>query len=97
MKIDKSKLRIHKIGVDEIPVLVEYRLAYLAELQGEKDEANKIQLKKDLELYFIKSLGISKVALHTSKDGEILYRKFGFSEPVYPYLELVLNTDNFSH
>jgi len=167
MKIDKSKLRIHKIGVDEIPVLVEYRLAYLAELQGEKDEANKIQLKKDLELYFIKSMkegrffalyaetegkilsfggmiikkipgdsgkssylegdilnmytvpearrqgissmilerllveaklmGISKVALHTSKDGEILYRKFGFSEPVYPYLELVLNTENLSH
>jgi GNAT superfamily N-acetyltransferase len=167
MNIDKSKLRIHKIGVEEIPVLVEYRLAYLAELQGEKDEATKIQLKKDLELYFRKSLeegrffafyaetegmiisfggmvikeipgdlnkpsylegdilnmytipearrqgisamileqlineakamGISKVALHTSKDGEILYRKFGFSEPVYPYLELVLNTDNFSH
>jgi GNAT superfamily N-acetyltransferase len=167
MKIDKSKLRIHKIAVEEIPVLVEYRLAYLAELQGEKNEANKIQLKKDMELYFIKSMkegrffaiyaelegtilsfggmiikeipgdsgkssylegdilnmytvpearrqgissmilerllaeaklmGISKVALHTSKDGEILYRKFGFSEPVYPYLELVLNTDNFSH
>lgn len=30
--------------------------------------------------------GISKVALHTSKDGEKLYRKFGFSEPVYPVL-----------
>jgi len=44
-----------------------------------------------------KLIGISKVALHTSKDGEILYRKFGFSEPVYPYLELVLNTDNLSH
>lgn len=34
--------------------------------------------------------GISKVALHTSKDGEKLYRKFGFSEPVYPVLELCL-------
>lgn len=34
--------------------------------------------------------GISKVALHTSKDGEKLYRKFGFSEPVYPVLELSL-------
>lgn len=44
-----------------------------------------------------KSMGISKLALHTSKDGEILYRKFGFAEPVYPYLELVLNTENFKH
>jgi GNAT superfamily N-acetyltransferase len=167
MKIDKSKVKIHRIGVNEISVLVEYRLAYLAELQGEQDETYKNQLQRDLELYFRKSLeegrfvafyaetegkilsfggmiikeipgdsnksvylegdilnmytipdarrqgisamileqllneakamGISKVALHTSKDGEILYRKFGFSEPVYPYLELVLNTDNFSH
>ena len=35
-------------------------------------------------------MGISKVALHTSKDGERLYRKFGFNDPSYPYLELVL-------
>lgn len=34
--------------------------------------------------------GISKISLHTSKDGEKLYRKFGFSEPVYPVLELCL-------
>jgi len=34
--------------------------------------------------------GISKVSLHTSKDGEKLYRKFGFSEPGYPVLELCL-------
>jgi len=34
--------------------------------------------------------GISKVSLHSSKDGEKLYRKFGFSEPVYPVLELCL-------
>ena len=32
--------------------------------------------------------GISKISLHTSKDGEKLYRKFGFIEPHYPVLEL---------
>jgi GNAT superfamily N-acetyltransferase len=37
-----------------------------------------------------RSLGMSKVGLHTSRDGEHLYRSFGFSEPQYPYLELVL-------
>lgn len=37
-----------------------------------------------------KALGVSKVALHCSKDGEPLYRKFGFEDPVYPYLELIL-------
>jgi GNAT superfamily N-acetyltransferase len=34
--------------------------------------------------------GISKISLHTSKDGEKLYRKFGFNEPHYPVLELPL-------
>ena len=167
MNIDKSKLKIHRIRVEEIPILVEYRLAYLAELQGVQDEEYKTQLKKELESYFRKSLeegrffalyaelegtilsfggmvikeipgdsnktsylegdilnmytipearrqgissvileqllaeakamGISKLALHTSKDGEILYRKFGFAEPIYPYLELVFNTENFKH
>lgn len=37
-----------------------------------------------------KRMGITKVALHTSKDGEKLYRKFGFEEPVYPVLEMVI-------
>jgi GNAT superfamily N-acetyltransferase len=37
-----------------------------------------------------KEMGISKVALHCSKDGEPLYRKFGFEDPVYPYLELIV-------
>ncbi len=37
-----------------------------------------------------KRKGISKISLHTSKDGEKLYRKFGFNEPHYPVLELCL-------
>ena len=45
-------------------------------------------LEKLLEL--ARSKGLSKVGLHTSKDGEHLYRSFGFSEPIYPYLELIL-------
>ncbi len=40
-----------------------------------------------------KTMGVSKVALHCSKDGEPLYRKFGFTDPVYPYLELIVEGD----
>ena len=40
-----------------------------------------------------RNMGISKVALHTSKDGEQLYRKFGFEDPSYPYLELILRRE----
>lgn len=37
-----------------------------------------------------KDMGISKLALHCSKEGEPLYRKYGFSDPAYPYLELLI-------
>jgi GNAT superfamily N-acetyltransferase len=37
-----------------------------------------------------KAMGVSKVALHCSKDGEPLYRKYGFEDPVYPYLEQII-------
>lgn len=37
-----------------------------------------------------KEMGLSKVSLHTSKDGEQLYRKFGFKDPVYPVLEILI-------
>jgi len=56
MNIDKSKLKIQKIGVEEIPLLVEYRLAYLAELQGYQNEDLNSMLKSDLEIYFRKSM-----------------------------------------
>lgn len=35
--------------------------------------------------------GISKISLHTTKEGEKLYRSFGFGEPLYPVLELCNN------
>jgi ribosomal protein S18 acetylase RimI-like enzyme len=38
-----------------------------------------------------KAMGVSKVALHCSIDGEPLYRKYGFTDPIYPYLELLID------
>jgi GNAT superfamily N-acetyltransferase len=35
-------------------------------------------------------MGVAKLALHTSQDGEHLYRTSGFHEPIYPFLELGL-------
>lgn len=37
-----------------------------------------------------KHLGVTKLALHTSVAGEKLYRLAGFSNPNFPFLELVL-------
>lgn len=34
--------------------------------------------------------GVSKISLHTSMDGERVYRSYGFCEPVFPVLERVL-------
>jgi GNAT superfamily N-acetyltransferase len=160
IKIDVSKIKIRQIGTDEVDVLTKYRLAYLEEMQGEKDAHYRDLLLAELSDYFDKAInenrvfaflaeqddqplsfgamvlkkipgdfnqpiylegdilnmytvpfarrkgisalilqellnealhrGVSKVSLHTTKDGEKLYRKFGFSEPTYPVLELCL-------
>jgi len=137
MQIDLSKIQIREIGTSEVEILTTYRMAYLAELQGEQSEEYQLaELKgeilsfgamvikkipgdfnqsaylegdilnmftvpfarrKGISALILQQLinearnrGISKVSLHTSKDGEKLYRKFGFSEPVYPVLELCL-------
>lgn len=161
MNLEKTAIKIRKIVPDDISVLVDYRLLYLTELQGEMSETYKKKLRNDLFQYFekamkqghfmavlaevegkvvsfggmvikeipgdvnrttylegdilnmytipearrkgissvilenllseAKSMGITKVALHTSKDGEKLYRKYQFSEPVYPYLERTID------
>lgn len=167
MNIEVSAIKLRRIELTDVPLLVDYRLKYLIELQGEQVVQNTETTREGLENYFrnaIKqnrffafaaetdgvvvsfggmvvkeipgdfscstylegdilnmytvpaarrkgisqlilnallkeavTLGISKVALHTSKDGEHLYRKNGFAEPVYPYLELVIKPENFTH
>lgn len=167
MNIEISAIKIRRVEHEDVSLLVDYRLKYLTELQGEQAVQNIEETRAGLESYFGKAisrnqffafaaeadgvvvsfggmvvkeipgdfscptylegdilnmytipsarrkgisqlilntllkeavkLGISKVALHTSKDGEHLYRKNGFAEPVYPYLELVLQKENFNH
>lgn len=160
MQIDLSNIKIREIGLNEVELLTSYRMAYLAEMQGERSEEYQQKLSKELNDYFVEALnenrffaylaelkgeilsfgamvikkipgdfnqssylegdilnmftipvarrngisamilqqlinearnrGITKISLHTSKDGEKLYRKFGFDDPVYPVLELCL-------
>jgi ribosomal protein S18 acetylase RimI-like enzyme len=160
MEIDLNNVVIRHVREPDIEAMTSHRIAYLIEMQGERDETYLQLLKNQLEAYFRKSIasgtlfalvatleeqilgygamvlrnipgdlnkasyiegdilnmytlpyarrqgigtlilkqllanassmGLSKVALHTSEDGEKLYRSFGFSEPVYPYLELIL-------
>lgn len=160
MNIDVSKIKIHKVEEADISSMVNYRIDYLTEMQGERDKEFIGQLKTEMYGFFKKSIsigsfigfvveldrnilayggmvireipgdfnrssyleadilnmytipaarrkgistiilkqllseadsiGITKVALHTSKDGEKLYRSVGFKEPLFPYLELSL-------
>lgn len=161
MEINVSNVSVRRVGDTDIEEMVTHRLAYLIEMQGNRDESYLKNLKKELKDYFqrnihsgnfialiaetegqilgyggmvirhipgdlnkssylegdilnmytlpharkmgvgalilehllseARTMGMSKVALHTSKDGEKLYRNYGFSEPVaYPFLELIL-------
>jgi GNAT superfamily N-acetyltransferase len=158
MTIEISKIKICKVGEKDIASMIRYRIDYLTEMQGERENSFIEQLKVEMEGYFhksisngsffalvaefeenivayggmvlreipgdfnrssyfegdilnmytiptarrkgistlilkqllitAKSMGVTKVALHTSKDGEKLYRSVGFSEPLFPYFEL---------
>ena len=160
MNIELSKILIRKVDTMDIDEMIRYRIDYLTEMQGERDENLVEKLKNELLAFFhkgiannsfvaliaehediivgygglilreipgdfnrasylegdilnmytvpkarrkgistiilnqlitvAKSLGVSKLALHTSKDGERLYRSVGFNKPLYPYLELIL-------
>ncbi len=160
MQIDLFKVQIREIGIPDVELFTTYRMAYLAEMQGEQNEVYQQQLKEELIQYFTQGLtdgsffafvaeqedkilsfgamvikkipgdfnqlsylegdilnmytvpfarrkgisamileqliaeanrrGVSKVTLHTTKEGEKLYLKFGFNKPVYPVLELCL-------
>ena len=159
MQIDKASVKLREIGLSEVELLTDYRLAYLAEMQGERPAEYVSKLRCELTDFFREALeewrffafmalyrdqivsfgamvlkkipgdfnqssylegdilnmytipqarrqgvsalilqrlideaklrGITKISLHTSKDGEKLYRKFGFTEPVYPVLEFI--------
>lgn len=159
MPIDLLQIKLRGVSNKDIEIFTTYRLAYLTELQGERDEQYKQKVKQELNQFFTESLredrafafmaeydgetigfgamiikkipgdfnkssylegdilnmytvpsarsqgvsslilerlikeakrrGISKISLHTTKAGEKLYRKYGFSEPIYPVLELI--------
>jgi len=158
MDIEISKIKIRKVEEADISSMVQYRINYLTEMQGEKDKTFIEELKIEMSAFFhrsilngsficlvaqfegnilayggmvlreipgdfnkssyfegdilnmytiptfrrkgistlilkqllneAKSMGVTKIALHTSKDGEKLYRSLGFNEPLFPYLEL---------
>ncbi len=160
MLIELSRIQVRKLPLTELGCLIDYRMAYLTEMQGSKSQEYQDRLRSELSAFFTaemnagrfvaylaeydempigfgamvlknipgdftqssyleadvlnmytipearkqgvsglildrliqeaKQLGISKLSLHTSIDGEKLYRKFGFNEPVFPVLELGL-------
>jgi len=160
MNIDIQKIVIRNVELEDISSMVRYRLDYLTEMQGERDDTFIKKLKIEMNGFFkkgilngsfialvaesddnivaygglvlkeipgdfncmsylegdilnmytipqarrqgistlilkqllieAKRIGVTKLALHTSEDGEKLYRSIGFTEPFYPYLELPL-------
>jgi GNAT superfamily N-acetyltransferase len=156
-----EKVIIRRVEMPDIPMMTSARIDYLTEMQGERPDIYKEELKQNLQVLFkqamlegsffafqaeyegkvvsyggmilkkipgdfnqstylegdilnmytipdyrrrgissrileellkqAKEMGISKVSLHCSKDGEPLYRKYGFEDPVYPYLELIID------
>ena len=80
---------IKKIPGDSAkPVYLEGDILNMYTIPGERRKGMSSLILQEL-INEAKRRGINKISLHTSKDGEKLYRKFGFSEPVYPVLEYI--------
>lgn len=56
MKIDKARIKYRKIRLDEIPILVDYRIRFLMELQGIQSSEKERELRKELNDYFLATL-----------------------------------------
>lgn len=80
---------IKKIPGDSAkPVYLEGDILNMYTIPGERRKGMSSLILQEL-INEAKRRGINKISLHTSKDGEKLYRKFGFGEPVYPVLEYI--------
>ena len=52
MNVDKSKIKIHRIDKNDIDTMIQHRINYLIELQGERAEKYKNRLKNELSRFF---------------------------------------------
>ena len=48
----KTKIKYRKIRLDEIPILIDYRIKFLIELQGLQSSEKEKELRKELNDYF---------------------------------------------
>lgn len=53
MVIDPEKIEIGRVGAEDIEAMVDYRIQYLIELQGERPASVVAELKNELTKYFI--------------------------------------------
>lgn len=160
MKIDRNKIVVKRATISDIETLIEYRIVFLYEIQGNSDIDKELVLRKSLKQYFTKSLkndsfiswiaeydnkpigfsgmvireqpgnfeiplgmtgyilnmfilneyrgngigtllfqklideakqrNLDRLDLHSTQEGEPLYRRFGFIEPHEKVLEQVL-------
>jgi GNAT superfamily N-acetyltransferase len=56
MTIDKEKITYRELNNDEISILVDYRILFLRELQGEQSIDTELILRKNLSAYFEKAI-----------------------------------------
>ena len=56
MKIDRNKIVVKRATISDIETLIEYRIVFLYEIQGNSDIDKELVLRKSLKEYFTKSL-----------------------------------------
>jgi hypothetical protein len=73
MEINVSNVSVRRVGDPDIEEMVTHRLAYLIEMQGNRDESYLKNLKKELKDYFQRNIHSGNfIALIAETEGQIL-------------------------
>lgn len=56
MQIEREKITYRKLTSHDVAILVDYRILFLKELEGEQSSDKELQLKNELTDYFTKAL-----------------------------------------
>jgi GNAT superfamily N-acetyltransferase len=71
MELDRSKITLKKAGIADIDTIIDYRINFLEEVQGNCDKEIEKKLRNSLQQYFTRSFEndsfVSRIALYENK------------------------------
>lgn len=88
MQVDLSRIKIREVGSDEVELLTTYRIDYLAEMQGERNEEFQKKLKYELYQYFSDALAEDRLFAFMAEQDDVALSFGAMILKKYPILNI---------